>query len=185
MSCNVFCSTVHHLAEISDASASLWIFRSTITPAGLFFPSYFLQNRGSPVISVIVFDLFFCIMEAITNRVIVFEMVLISANNPIHNNSPVGYLCGCLFSGQAICRNARAWEPTHYFLPPKECQNKCGNFRMPGNTDTDGKYVCLRRGLHKSVLEFVPFQGSCLLHNNCPRTLMIKRRPSPAAKKRP
>ena len=157
MSCNVFCSTVHHLAEISDASASLWIFRSTITPAGLFFSSYFFQNRGSPVIPVIVFDLFFCIMEAITNRVIVFEMVLISANNPIHNNSPVGYLCGCLFSGQqAICRNARAWEPPHYFLPPKECQNKCGNFRMPGNTVWFGKYVAfvpLSKAIHLSLLK--------------------------------
>jgi hypothetical protein len=69
------CYFCHHLADINQASASFGVFPSAITPNGFLFSRYSRENHGAPIFSVIRFDLFFGVLEAVAHQLIVLEVI--------------------------------------------------------------------------------------------------------------
>jgi hypothetical protein len=65
----------HHLADISQASAAFGVFPSAITSPGFLFTRNSRENRGAPIIDVILFDLFFRVLEAVADQIIALDVM--------------------------------------------------------------------------------------------------------------
>ena len=69
------CYSFHHLVDIRQTSTFFGIFLSAITSTSFLFKCNPFKNRWVAIVNVISLNLYFRILEAITDQIIIFELV--------------------------------------------------------------------------------------------------------------